>query len=143
MKNLAGILDTKDAEILSDALWAWANLIESDTICLSELLGKFPGKNLKEFLCSDSEILMGSTLRFIGNICVSSDPIVTTFISDDILKCFTKILSTKVSEEIIKECCLIVHNFAIGPSTHAERLVSLGLFDSLCNILININNNSV
>eukprot|EP00826_Nyctotherus_ovalis_P065783 TRINITY_DN9681_c0_g10_i1.p1 TRINITY_DN9681_c0_g10~~TRINITY_DN9681_c0_g10_i1.p1 ORF type:complete len:188 (+),score=63.22 TRINITY_DN9681_c0_g10_i1:1178-1741(+) len=63
--------------------------------------------------------------------------------TDDVLKSFSKILSTKVSADIIKECCLIIHNYAIGPSLHAEKLVSLGAFDNLCNILINSNDSSV
>lgn len=143
LKNLAGILDTKDAEILSDALWAWGNLAESENIPLPELLEKFPAKNIPFLLCSESQSLVGSTLRFIGNVCSTSDPIITTFMSDDILKCFIKILTIKVNSDIIKECCLIIHNYAIGPSIHAEKLVSLGITDSLCNILTVSNNNSV
>lgn len=136
LKNLAGILETKDAEILSDALWAWAYLAESDTISLPALLEKFPTKNLASFLRVESQSLLVAALRFVGNVCASSDPAVTAFMTDDLLKSFSKVLSTKANTDIIKECCLIIHNYAIGPSMHAERLVSLGVFDSLCNTLV-------
>jgi len=124
-------------DIVIYALNAWASLIEFDTLPLSDVLAALPKSKLVTLLSSNKEEVMEAALDVVDKVCLSSDTSITSFMIEDILSAIVKILHEQNIISVLRDCCCISYNFAIGPEIHAEKLVSSGIFEALCKLVIN------
>jgi hypothetical protein len=118
------------------ALNAWSSLVEFDTLPLSDVLAALPKHKLITLLSSNKEEVMGAVLDVVDKVCSSSDPSITLFMIEDILNAIAKILHEQSIRSILTDCCWITHNFAIGPDIHTEKLISTGILEALCKLVI-------
>lgn len=137
MKPLSEVLSTSMEEVIVLVLSSWTSLAESNTLPFSDLLAELPKGKLIKLLSSTKQEIVEAVLCLLDKICYSSDPAVTTFMTDDVLSLLAKTLSEQRSASVLTIVSWIAFNFAIGPSSHAERLISLGVFEALCVLVIN------
>ena len=136
MKPLSSILDTKDDEIISDALWSWAYLTGMESFKIEDLAPFLPLDKLCNFLGCEKQLIVIPAVRLIGNLCFGSDQLIDALLDAGMLKVVAKILATESSTQILKGCTYMLYNVAAGPSRHIVKLIASGIVKSLCEIAL-------
>jgi len=99
-------------------------------------LQKFPKDKLIGFLLNETHEILVPALRIVSNVCMTEGKFVSDFMDTDILKAIKKIITNENIKKILKECCLITYNFAIGPTQQITSMIETGVFETICSLII-------
>jgi len=133
-------LFTEDPEIVSDSLWAFSYMADTDDDSIIAMVAS--GENLPKIIenvgAKDFQLFVPA-LRAIGNILTTNDEeIIDRAIFEGVFDKLTTVLYA-TNANIIKECCWAFSNICAGPVRHIKVFLESNAFDRILSLATSYN----
>jgi len=131
---LAKLINTEDAEIISDACWALSYLSDGPNEKIEEVVKAGVVTRLVHLLGSPVCNVVTPCLRAVGNIVTGSDLQTQAVVKAGVLIPLTQLLQSPKSN-ISKEAAWTVSNICAGTMEQINAVINCGIVPHLVNIL--------
>ena len=137
--HIAKLLKCKDADVLTDTLWALSYVTDDSTADNAKIQAVIEAgvvAPLVQFMDSSNSSIVTPALRTVGNIVTGSDPQTQVALRCCALGVLKK-LFTHSKKAIRKETCWTVSNITAGSKAQIQEVIKSGVAPTLINTMRN------
>ncbi len=132
---LEALLDSKDEEVLNEALWGLVSLTEIKEAELGSFMGRPLVTKLLHCASCEKTAVRYPALRVLGALCADTDVVTILVVELGILDVLAKILKGPLPTDTVEEICMTIFNVS---ATYQRKIIgqmvaSLGPF--ICGVL--------
>eukprot|EP00927_Polykrikos_kofoidii_P059969 TRINITY_DN55050_c0_g1_i1.p1 TRINITY_DN55050_c0_g1~~TRINITY_DN55050_c0_g1_i1.p1 ORF type:complete len:530 (+),score=106.11 TRINITY_DN55050_c0_g1_i1:77-1666(+) len=134
LPTLSGLIQSNDAEILTDACWALSYLSDGPNDRISAVIQANVCRRLVDLLSHPSSLVQTPALRVIGNIVTGDDVQTQVILQSGALPPLSKLLH-HAKKAIRKETCWAISNITAGNPEQIQAIIDSGLFPVVIELM--------